>query len=658
MKIKSLYISSFGKIKNYSLSLGDGINTIIENNGWGKSTLSAFIKAMFYGLNDTKRNILDNERTKFRSWNSTETFGGNIVFTWKDSEYKIERFFGSKASEDTVKLFDNVTGKEYSKTENLGQRIFQIDEEGFCSTTYFSQKDLEVKTNSSLTQKYSSSNESEFVDEVDKYIQKLENKAKEYKQLRGDKGLISDVKKEIFSVNAQIEEASKAKETIESLKAQINDCEKECFALKNEVDDLNEQIIKNAKSQALKVKKDRLLKIESEIANKNKEIDKLNEILLGNRVSEEEIKICNSCVSDLNKFSGVKTVLENDVNILTGTDLQFNKNKKVNLFMYAGIIAVLLGVGLMFVNLIAGIASIVIGAILGVIFLVKRNNYKGVNNSYINEKQMEIDKYSSLILETENKLNNFFSKFNVGDRGSYLSKVSLLEQTELKMSFTLRDLKALTVEKNNLIADGVLEGEVEFCDERVLSQNFENAKYFYSKKASELSNLKAKLANYTLLYDSFGDLENDKQLLEEKLTDYVRHYDILTLTLRFFKEADENMKIKYKRPLQDAFLKYYKEISGNENTSIDIDFNVSVDEDGHSRSTDFYSVGYRNLFNVCKRFALIDVLYADEKPFIILDDPFVNLDEDKLFAMKEVLKKLEKHYQILYFACHESREIK
>ena len=129
MKIKSLYISSFGKIKNYSLTFNDGINTIFENNGWGKSTLSAFIKAMFYGLNDTKRNILDNERTKFRPWNSTEMFGGNIVFTWKDAEYKIERFFGLKASEDTVKLFDNVTGKEYSKTENLGQRIFQIDEQ-------------------------------------------------------------------------------------------------------------------------------------------------------------------------------------------------------------------------------------------------------------------------------------------------------------------------------------------------------------------------------------------------------------------------------------------------------------------------------------------------------------------------------------------------
>ena len=36
--------------------------------------------------------------------------------------------------------------------------VVTIDEEGFCSTTYFSQKDLEVKTNSSLTQKYSSSN--------------------------------------------------------------------------------------------------------------------------------------------------------------------------------------------------------------------------------------------------------------------------------------------------------------------------------------------------------------------------------------------------------------------------------------------------------------------------------------------------------------------
>ena len=656
MKIKSLYISSFGKIKNYSLSLDDGINTILENNGWGKSTLSTFIKAMFYGLNDTKRNIIDNERTKFRPWDSTETFGGNIVFTWKNSEYKIERFFGAKSSEDTVRLFDNVTGKEFSKTEMLGQRIFQIDEEGFLSTTYFSQKDLEVKTNSSLTQKYSSSNESEFADDVDEYIQKLENKVKEYRQIRGDKGLISDVKKEIFALNSQIDEASKAKETIQSLKSQITDCEKECAVLKTEVDAINNQIIKNAKSQALKVKKDRLSKIESELDIKNKEIDKLNEVLLGNRVSEEEIKICNSCISDFNKFSSVKNVLENDVKILTTKAIP-NNSSKFNLYIYAGIIAILLGLGLFFVSFIAGIVSVVIGAIFVVLFLIKRNNIKGVNVSYINEKQTEIDKYSSLILEAENKLNTFFSKFDLSSREGYSSKISLLEQTELKMSFALRDIRSLNVEKNNLISDGVLDGEVEFYDEKMLPINLENAKNLYSKKLNELSNLKAKLSNYTVLYDSFGDLENDKQLLEEKLTDYVRHYDVLTLTLMFFKEADENMKIKYKRPLQDAFVKYYKEILGNENTSIDIDFNVRVDEDGHSRSTDFYSVGYRNLFNICKRFALIDVLYADEKPFIILDDPFVNLDEEKLSAMKRILKKIENHYQVLYLTCHKSREI-
>lgn len=30
------------------------------------------------------------------------------------------------------------------------------------------------------------------------------------------------------------------------------------------------------------------------------------------------------------------------------------------------------------------------------------------------------------------------------------------------------------------------------------------------------------------------------------------------------------------------------------------------------------------------RFALVDAMYPGEKPFLILDDPFVNLDDEKL----------------------------
>ena len=61
------------------------------------------------------------------------------------------------------------------------------------------------------------------------------------------------------------------------------------------------------------------------------------------------------------------------------------------------------------------------------------------------------------------------------------------------------------------------------------------------------------------------------------------------------------------------------------------------------------------MFEICKRFALTDILFTGEKPFIILDDPFSDLDDDKVAAAVALIKRLAEEYQILYFVCHESR---
>ena len=58
------------------------------------------------------------------------------------------------------------------------------------------------------------------------------------------------------------------------------------------------------------------------------------------------------------------------------------------------------------------------------------------------------------------------------------------------------------------------------------------------------------------------------------------------------------------------------------------------------------------------RLSLIDSLYGEERPFLVLDDPFVNLDGEKLERAKEMLRELSRDTQIIYLTCHESRSIK
>lgn len=64
MKLVSLHIDNFGKFNNFDLDFNDGLNQFVKDNGWGKSTLTAFIKVMFYGFdNSAKRDFTKMRRS-------------------------------------------------------------------------------------------------------------------------------------------------------------------------------------------------------------------------------------------------------------------------------------------------------------------------------------------------------------------------------------------------------------------------------------------------------------------------------------------------------------------------------------------------------------------------------------------------------------------
>ena len=52
---------------------------------------------------------------------------------------------------------------------------------------------------------------------------------------------------------------------------------------------------------------------------------------------------------------------------------------------------------------------------------------------------------------------------------------------------------------------------------------------------------------------------------------------------------------------------------------------------------------------------MADAMYKGEKPVLIFDDPFVNLDDEKMVGAKKLLDEVKKHYQVIYLTCRENR---
>ncbi len=157
MKLIECYIENFGTLEQYQHKFGDGLNCIVSDNGTGKSTLSMFILSMLYGMPDTKKHSLDeNDRKKYAPWQGGR-FGGTLTVEIKGKSYLLERSFGTKAQDDTFKLYEKESGKESTDyTENIGGELFGIDRDGFMRTVFLSEKNLSVRNeNKSISAKLS-----------------------------------------------------------------------------------------------------------------------------------------------------------------------------------------------------------------------------------------------------------------------------------------------------------------------------------------------------------------------------------------------------------------------------------------------------------------------------------------------------------------------
>lgn len=160
-------------------------------------------------------------------------------------------------------------------------------------------------------------------------------------------------------------------------------------------------------------------------------------------------------------------------------------------------------------------------------------------------------------------------------------------------------------------------------------------------------------------HDELSEAEQQLEELQEAYTANEKKFDMLEKTKKYLEQAKISMTVKYTKPIKDGFDKYYKLLAGiaAENYQLDATIELSVVEQGMPRDIGFLSIGYKDLVGICMRMALVDAMYQEEKPFIVFDDPFVNLDKDKLEGALQLLKEIAKEYQVIYFTCHESRKI-
>lgn len=223
MRIIECYVRSFGAIKNLRLEFDKGLNCFLGDNGIGKSTVLAFIKAMLYGLGETRKaSIEENDRKHYLPWDGSAA-GGTLTFGAGGKQYRIERSFGKRPTDDTFALYDTRLGRECDDfSSNLGEELFGIDAVGFERTAFFSERNLIPEADISS----SGTGEDGAIAELSAGALKdacdlLDDKRRFY-QKKGGGGAIADLKLEIAGVDRELKALAQTRARAKENEARIS----------------------------------------------------------------------------------------------------------------------------------------------------------------------------------------------------------------------------------------------------------------------------------------------------------------------------------------------------------------------------------------------------------------------------------------------------
>lgn len=145
--------ATFGKLDEQTLLLKPGLNVITAPNEWGKSTWSAFLLAMLYGLDTraktTRTALADKEH--YAPW-SGKPMEGRIDLNWNGRDITIERRTKRRIPMGEFRAYETESGLPVPELTgaNCGQLLLGVEQSVFRRAGFIRHADLPVTQDEAL----------------------------------------------------------------------------------------------------------------------------------------------------------------------------------------------------------------------------------------------------------------------------------------------------------------------------------------------------------------------------------------------------------------------------------------------------------------------------------------------------------------------------
>ena len=664
MRIISCHIENFGRLSDITFDFDENLNIRLEENGWGKTTLCAFIRAMFYGLGGSrKKDYLENERSRYQPWNGG-MFGGELTYEVAGRRYIIIRDFAKKDKDATFRLLDERTRLESSDySESVGEELFGVDRDAFLRTAFISHTDVKYNgVTSGVGAKVGSLSQKGDLENYDKVEKRLHDYLNE-KSSRRKTG-------ELYKLNQSIAEAEASISSAGDLDARRAETSRNRDKEEERVITLESRLesIRRYKELTAGVRSiEDSLRLTPQIDRSRYDI--LSDLFQGGIPEDEEIDSKINIYNDIQNLIQKNDTLEAMIDTMKDEQSETHSRRNGKVLIAATAIIILAGIiiGTIIHNLIiSGIIGVVaLGALL---FLLPGKSGKAHDTSAVERYRQNIRANEDDIRRLEADLKEY-----LGRLGQTYSRVDA--------EGLLYDIKAKSKEYRELTKDiKIYEKQTEELRDRLDSSRRELQAYLsqhpelesdQNADASAISNEISEARNLVMRYN--GELEGIAERQDElaemraaledmkaRRAELQHRVEVMKRTGEYMKQAKESFVSRFMSPVKNAFDKYMEILSRTGDYAageyvIDANMDISRKEEGAYHGIAAQSDGYGDMIGLAIRLALLDVMYKEEKPVIIMDDPFSNMDTDRVRYGKRFLEEISGEYQIIYFTCHDSR---
>ena len=195
--------------------------------------------------------------------------------------------------------------------------------------------------------------------------------------------------------------------------------------------------------------------------------------------------------------------------------------------------------------------------------------------------------------------------------------------------------------------------------------NIDKLKAQIKEKQSHVGTLDDELRKHRLERDrlrssieTLPELEDKMESLKDKKQEAERKCDIVDKTISLLEQDKDRITNGYTYKIESAFRSYYSKLMDNNlgDILVDSDLHLHIVRNGEEHEVDNFSTGTVDCITICMRLALIDALFGNEVPFLILDDPFINMDDKRTKCALEMIQKIAQDHQVIYLVCNSSRK--